>query len=40
MVGEAGPTDNDESVGFTKKPLQLTAKANVPNAKKAPIKRK
>ena len=37
MVGEAGPTANDESVGLTKNPLQLTARAKVRSAAHAPI---
>jgi len=40
MVGEAGPTANDESVGFTKKPRQLAARARVASTENAPIKRK
>jgi len=39
MVGDAGPTEIDVSVGFTKNPVQLTAKANVASAAKAPAKR-
>src|SRR5581483_5387462 len=39
MDGEAGPTEIDDSVGFTKKPRQLAAKAIVASTAKAPIKR-
>jgi hypothetical protein len=37
IVGEAGPTDNEESVGFTKNPLQLAAKAKVKSTANEPI---
>ena len=40
MVGDAGPTANDESVGFTKNPVQLAARARVASTENAPIKRK
>jgi hypothetical protein len=40
MVGEAGPTDNDERVGFTKNPVQLAAKAKDASTANAPSKRK
>ena len=39
MVGVGGPTAIEESVGLTKKPLQLTAKASVASAAKAPARR-
>src|SRR5271169_3915491 len=39
MVGVTGPTAIEDSVGFTKKPLQLTAKASVASAAKAPARR-
>lgn len=39
MLGVAGPTVSDDKVGFTKKPRQLTAKANVTKAAKLPIRR-
>lgn len=32
MVGEAGPTDREVRVGFTKKPLQLMANAKMARA--------
>ncbi len=37
MVGEGGPTAIPETVGFTKKPRQLTANANIASAAKAPV---
>lgn len=37
-MGETGPTARDVNVGFTKNPLQLTAKANAASAAHAPIK--
>jgi hypothetical protein len=37
IVGVGGPTAIPETVGFTKKPLQLTAKAKVASAAKAPV---
>ena len=37
--GDAGATTSELSVGFTKNPRQLTAKANVASAAKAQIKR-
>ena len=40
IEGLAGPTASELNVGFTKKPLQLTARANVPRTTKAPAKRK
>ncbi len=40
IVGLGGPTDSELIVGFTKKPLQLTANANKPSAPNAPIKRR
>ena len=39
MVGDTGPTDKDEIVGFTKNPVQLTAKANRLSAARAPRRR-
>jgi len=39
MVGDAGPTEMLVSVGFTKNPVQLTAKARVVSAAKAPMRR-
>jgi hypothetical protein len=39
MVGDAGPTASELSVGFTKKPLQLMAKARVRSAAKVPATR-
>ena len=39
MVGDGGPTAIEDSVGFTKNPLQLTAKASVASAAKAPARR-
>jgi len=39
MVGDTGPTDSDETVGFTKKPVQLTARADMASAARAPVKR-
>ena len=39
MLGVTGPTEIDDSVGFTKKPLQLTASANVASAANAPARR-
>jgi hypothetical protein len=39
MVGVGGPTAIEDSVGLTKKPLQLTAKASVASAAKAPARR-
>lgn len=38
MLGEPGPTEIDDNVGFTKKPLQLTARAKAPSMAQAPIK--
>ena len=38
MLGVAGPTAIEVSVGFTKNPLQLAAKANAPSAANAPIR--
>src|ERR1700722_2089389 len=38
IVGDAGPIDIEDMTGFWKKPLQLTPKANVASAAKAPIK--
>ena len=40
IVGLAGPTAIELRVGFTKNPVQLTAKANEANTANAPIKRK
>ncbi len=40
IVGVAGPTAIELSVGFTKNPLQPTARANVPRTANAPTKRK
>src|SRR5215831_6780100 len=40
MVGLAGPTASELNVGFTKKPLQLTANASVASTPNAPIKRR
>ena len=40
IVGLAGPTASELKVGFTKKPLQLTANTNKPSAPNAPIKRR
>ena len=39
MVGEAGPTANDEIVGFTKNPLQPTANAKARSTTNTPISR-
>jgi hypothetical protein len=39
MVGVGGPTESEDSVGFTKKPVQLTARANAASAAKAPARR-
>jgi len=39
MDGDAGATTSELSVGFTKNPRQLTAKANVASAAKAQAKR-
>ena len=39
MVGVGGPTAIEVSVGFTKNPLQLTARARVVSAAKAPMSR-
>ena len=38
--GLAGPTASELNVGFTKNPVQLAARANIPRATKAPTKRK
>ena len=40
IVGLAGPTESELSVGFTKNPLQLTANASVASTLNAPIKRR
>jgi len=40
IVGLAGPTESELSVGFTKKPLQPTANASVASTLNAPIKRR
>jgi hypothetical protein len=37
IVGETGPTERVVSVGFTKNPRQLTARARVARAAKAPV---
>ena len=40
MVGDTGPTDSEETVGFTKKPVQLTAvAARMASAARAPERR-
>jgi len=39
IVAVEGATDIDVNVGFTKKPRQLTAKAKVASAAKAPMRR-
>lgn len=39
IVGVGGPTAIEDSVGLTKNPLQLTARASVASAAKAPAKR-
>ena len=40
MVGDTGPTDSEEIVGFTKKPVQLTAvAASIASAARAPARR-
>jgi hypothetical protein len=39
IVGDAGPIASAVSVGFTKNPRQLMAKARVASAAKAPISR-
>jgi hypothetical protein len=39
MVGDTGPTESEEIVGFTKKPRQLTARARVARAARAPARR-
>jgi hypothetical protein len=39
MLGDAGPTAMEDNVGFTKKPLQLTAKVRVASAAKAQVSR-
>ena len=39
MDGDPGATTSELSVGFTKNPRQLTARANVASAAKAQIKR-
>lgn len=39
MVGVTGPTAIEVSVGFTKNPVQLTAKANMLSAARAPARR-
>jgi hypothetical protein len=39
IVGVAGPTEIEDNVGFTKNPVQLTARANVANTPKAPASR-
>lgn len=40
IVGVAGPTESDDSVGFTKKPVQLIARANIANTPKPPASRR
>jgi|SRR5882672_1680538 len=40
MVGVTGPTESEVNVGFTKNPVQLTAKANMLSAAKAPAMRR
>jgi hypothetical protein len=37
--GETGPIEREDSVGFTKNPRQLIARARVASAAKAPISR-
>jgi hypothetical protein len=39
MVGAAGPTASEDIVGFTKKPRQLMARANIASAAKAAARR-
>lgn len=39
MVGDAGPTAIDDSVGLTKKPVQLTVRAKVASKAKVPARR-
>ena len=39
IVGEAGPTANEEIVGFTKNPLQPTAKTKARSTANTPITR-
>jgi len=39
MVGVTGPTAIEDRMGFTKKPVQLTARANIASAAKAPGRR-
>ena len=40
IVGLAGPTAIELNVGFTKNPVQLAARANVPRTTKEPTNRK
>ena len=39
MVGDAGPTDKEEIVGFTKKPVQLMVSANAASMAKVQARR-
>lgn len=40
IVGVTGPTEIDDTEGFTKKPVQLTARTNNASAAKAPVRRR
>jgi len=39
MVGDAGPTESEDMVGFTKKPVQLRPRANAASAPRVPARR-
>jgi hypothetical protein len=39
MVGDAGPIEIEDMVGFTKKPVHPTVRAKIRSAAKAPARR-